>query len=32
MDSFDRQSANPQPYWTYGEGLQRGMAEKVTVS
>jgi len=32
MDFSDRQGATPRPYWTYGKGVQRSMAEKDAVS
>jgi hypothetical protein len=32
MDFFARQGADPQPYGLYGNGMQRGMAEKDAVS
>lgn len=32
MDFFARQGAAPQPYWAYGKGAQRSMAEKDAVS
>ena len=32
LDFFARQGATLRPYWTYGKGLQRSMAEKDAVS